>query len=62
MRRDPWLRTTYLRMRNTETDELVVYGRFSPTALEVIKDFVAPIRRSNRGGIGSRRVAGEPAI
>jgi hypothetical protein len=61
MRRDPWLRTTYLPMRNTETDELVVYGPFSPSALKAIKDFVALVRRSNRGGmdpvvlLGSRR-------
>ena len=60
-RQDPWRPTTYLPMRNTETDELVVYGPFSPSARKAIKDFVAVVRRSNRGGmdpvvlLGSRR-------
>ena len=37
--------------RNTETDELVVYGPFSPSARKAIKDSVAVVRRSNRGGM-----------
>jgi len=50
-RRDPWRPTTYLPMRNTETDELLVYAPFSPSALKAIKHFVAVVRRSDRGGM-----------
>jgi hypothetical protein len=50
-RQDPWLPTTCLPMRNTETDELVVYGPFSQSARKAIRKFVAEVRRSNPGGM-----------
>jgi hypothetical protein len=49
-RTDPWLNTTYVPMRCLEDGEPVVYGPFSDSARNAIKQFVKTCRRTDLDG------------